>query len=250
MATPDDERLDPRRGVDPLSYTDHAARYEFAAGVAYGRVWDAACGIGYGASILAENKTGMVTSIYACDIDADAIAYAKSRYANVLTTFDVCDVESPLSHQPVFDTVVAFEMIEHLLRPTQFLSGVAGRLEPRGLLIVSTPDRSLNPEGVERRTKFHHQEFSADEFRSLLGTVFDNVELFTQDVFPSTRIRWMDRGNRALDTTPLRATPVGRRYTRQPWSVLIAVCSNSTLLRAGLENMGGYYIGDGAPLDP
>jgi 2-polyprenyl-3-methyl-5-hydroxy-6-metoxy-1,4-benzoquinol methylase len=53
--------------------TDHVKRYELAAKYAKGRVLDAACGCGYGSSIL----YAMGTEVVAVDASADAIGWAE-----------------------------------------------------------------------------------------------------------------------------------------------------------------------------
>ena len=50
--------------------------------------------------------------------------------------------EGLVEHAPwsEFDVAVAFHVIEHVDSPSQFVSGIAGRLKPGGLLVVETPN--------------------------------------------------------------------------------------------------------------
>jgi len=91
---------------------DHVARYEFvAAQLPKGsRVLDLACGIGYGASILA--KAGHI--VVAGDRSSEAIAYGREHYAHENITFIPGAVEATGYWQSLghFDAVVSFETIE------------------------------------------------------------------------------------------------------------------------------------------
>jgi len=49
------------------------------------------------------------------------------------------------------------------------------------------------------------------------------------------------------NTPPGRVRVLSQTLPRQPWSVMIAVCSDNDLIRAGLDNMGGCYIGGPTP---
>ena len=73
------ERLDPNKvpWYGRKLLLEHNKRYEFAKRFVKGEVVELGCGSGYGAYLLAKNN---VRHIYAIDIDAKAIEYAKKNY--------------------------------------------------------------------------------------------------------------------------------------------------------------------------
>lgn len=140
---------------------DHLARYLWAAERLgdRGRVIDAACGCGYGSSILADRGF----SVTAFDIAPDAIEYARSHWDRPGIDWRICDLSSP--EFAASDAVVSFETIEHLADPRQFLAA-ARTSAPR--LIASVPNQDVIP-FVRKRFPFHHRHYTTDEFAALLG---------------------------------------------------------------------------------
>ena len=141
---------------------DHLARYEWAAKTLRkeSRVIDAACGIGYGSFILA--KAGH--RVFAFDISAEAIDYAKEHYSHPNITYRVADVTQLTDLQPC-DAAVSFETIEHLANPALLLQKLAANAP---LLLASVPNETYFP---WRGYAFHHRHYTADEFLTLLESV-------------------------------------------------------------------------------
>jgi SAM-dependent methyltransferase len=79
--------------------------------------------------------------------------------------------------------VVAFEVIEHLERWSEFLQEARRLLAPGGQLIVSTPNKLYYTEsrGVQGANPFHVHEFDFDEFRGALEAIFPHVTLFLEN---------------------------------------------------------------------
>ena len=70
----------------------------------------------------------------------------------------------------VFDAVVSFETIEHLIHPEVFLQELHSILKLGGMLIVSTPNRKVtNSIKGKPANPFHLNEFYADEFSEILS---------------------------------------------------------------------------------
>jgi len=147
--------------------SDHVQRYAFAAArIRKGeRVYDAACGVGYG-SYLLHCVGGSVTGI---DRSAEAIAIARVSYPGP-TFFEGDATEVP--GEP--DIVVGLEMLEHLDEPERFLANVAAA-KPR-LTILTTPQY----EGSEPNP-FHLHHWTRDEFGTLLDKYFPAIEWWGQD---------------------------------------------------------------------
>lgn len=118
---------------------DHLSRYLWVSEYLgdKGHVIDAACGCGYGSSILADRGC----DVTAIDVSEVALAYAKKHWDRQSITWAQLNLlEAPVL--PTADAVVSFETIEHLKRPKVFLRA-AREAAPR--LIVSVPNEDVFP---------------------------------------------------------------------------------------------------------
>jgi len=142
-------------------------------------VVDAACGIGYGAYILAEAGAASVVGI---DLSSDAVEYAKRHFSHPRASFVTGNAEQLSSLDRVFQAVTSFETIEHLENPRVFLEEVHAVLEPNGLFVCSTP----NKEFCRRTTNpFHHSEMTYEEFAGLFLRYFTIEEQYHQSHSPA-----------------------------------------------------------------
>ncbi|MGA2286451.1 MAG: class I SAM-dependent methyltransferase [Dehalococcoidia bacterium] len=161
-------------------YRLHEARYRFAADhVASKQVLDVACGVGYGAALLADAGA---STVFGVDVSREAIAYAQSRYARTNIHYVVADAAVIGMADHSVDVVTSFETIEHLEREKTepFLQELQRVLKPGGAAFISTP----NGESSYKLGAFHTVEFSFAEFRSLLGRYFPQVTFFGQRMIP------------------------------------------------------------------
>ena len=186
----------------------HIVRYEFAAPFCAGlSTLDVACGAGYGSSYLAERASFVVGG----DADQGAIEFARSNYSAPNLRFDMMNALEMPFRDASFDRVVSFETIEHLSDIERFLREVTRVLARDGLFIVSTP---LVPVTDLRPRNPHHTiEYSATDFRVLLGRFFTSVELYGQSRVQTDAHRWLQR----LDVLGIRhAVPsfLRKRATR------------------------------------
>lgn len=174
---------------------DHFERYRFCQRFVSGKkVLDAACGIGYGALMLAEAGAERV---HAIDISPEAIAAAQEHYAHPNIDFETCDLLS-LSANGTFDVVVSFETIEHIADTKRYLQVIQNSLKPGGLYFVSTPNRAVSNPSATRFDKpknpFHQIEWTLGEFLEMLGEHFFVKEVYGQHphYYKSTRIRTLE----------------------------------------------------------
>ena len=141
----------------------HLDRYAFAATHARpGRLLDIACGTGYGTRLLTERSAGVEEAL-GVDLSQSAVSYARERYGDARTRFQVADAMDFADDQG-FDTIVSIETIEHLPRPEAFASRLAELLRAGGVLVASvptTPSVDLNPH--------HLHDFSERSFRRLIA---------------------------------------------------------------------------------
>jgi SAM-dependent methyltransferase len=141
---------------------DHAARYEFAAGLLRpgSRILDFACGVGYGAKILADAGAHIVIAV---DRSESAIAYGKSHYSHGRIAWRASEFDKFQFKDDELDAIVCFETIEHLRNPVSTLKEMA-RISPR--LICSVPNEAKFP--YRGQIKFHYCHYTKDGFETLL----------------------------------------------------------------------------------
>ncbi|MCU1338488.1 MAG: Methyltransferase type 11, partial [Bryobacterales bacterium] len=171
------ERVIPGQVNDDL-WSEHVARYAFAARFAQGRrVLDLGCGAGYGTADLAR----VASSAVGVDLAPEAIAYAVRNFASA--QFLQCSASAVPFPPASFDLVTAFEVIEHLRDWRDLLAEAHRVLDPNGLLIVSTPNKRYYAESRAQSgpNPFHEHEFEFREFRTALGEFFPHVQILFQD---------------------------------------------------------------------
>lgn len=153
----------------------HEKRYRFALPHCQDRVvLDAGCGVGYGSALLAS----VAARVVGVDVSAEAIEYARVRYARPNIEFlvrDLLELDLPGS---AFDVVCSFEAIEHLADRDVFLRHVAWTLRDDGVFLVSTPRVDRTNERPDN--PYHYIEYSPADFEALLRRHFAEIELFGQ----------------------------------------------------------------------
>jgi len=97
--------------------------------------------VGCGAGLLAEPLARLGANVAAVDAAPELIDAARLHAAGQRLEIDyrATGVESL---EGAFDLVTALEVIEHVAEPQAFISSLAERLAPAGLLILSTPNRT------------------------------------------------------------------------------------------------------------
>ncbi|TCP99686.1 class I SAM-dependent methyltransferase [Serpentinicella alkaliphila] len=170
------ELMNPRSGI----LLEHIARYEFAKRFVKGRVLDIACGVGYGADILLDGpQEEEIEEIVGLDISKESIEYAKYMYGFLKTKFYVQDITQdnlPVTYG-IFDTIVCFETIEHLVDDYSFIKSLQKLLKPMGTLIISTPFGKGR--GIPCSNPYHIHQYKEGEFLDLLS-VFSKVDMYKQ----------------------------------------------------------------------
>lgn len=158
---------------------EHLARYGFCLPMAKGKtVLDIACGEGYGSNLLASEAA----SVTGADVSSEAVDHAQATYKNNKLKFVTADGANLPFADGSFDMVVSFETIEHLTEQEKMIAEIKRVLKPDGLLVVSTPNKSFNPNS-ELENPFHHKELTEEEFIGLLKSSFANVTMFAQQNF-------------------------------------------------------------------
>jgi ubiquinone/menaquinone biosynthesis C-methylase UbiE len=152
----------------------HIATYKFTEQFSHGKhVLDFGCGSGYGAARISE----VADCVYAVDVSEAAISHAKGRYQRKNLKF-ICvnpDNRLPFPDQS-FDTVLSFQVLEHILKVDHYLTEIQRVLIPGGLLVLVTPDRKTRLLPFQQPwNRWHVQEFSESGLYSLLSNYFQEV---------------------------------------------------------------------------
>ncbi|RIX32202.1 bifunctional 2-polyprenyl-6-hydroxyphenol methylase/3-demethylubiquinol 3-O-methyltransferase UbiG [Sphingomonas edaphi] len=97
--------------------------------------------VGCGAGLLAEPLARLGAQVTAVDAAPELIEAARTHAsgAGLAIDYRACGVEA-LGGQ--YDLVTSMEVIEHVADPQAFISALADRVKPDGLLILSTPNRT------------------------------------------------------------------------------------------------------------
>lgn len=96
------------------------------------RVLDLGCGIGAVADSIANHSNADVLGI---DMNADSIAFAKSRYEHPRLQFICGNVFTDLPQNETFDVIVLSSVLEHLENRSTFLKSLAQTFKPKKFLI-------------------------------------------------------------------------------------------------------------------
>jgi SAM-dependent methyltransferase len=238
------ERIVPGTPHWDASYPDHIQRYEFARARIrpQAHVLDAGCGAGYGSAALADAGAARVIAV---DIAAEALDLARRHFdrPNVTWLEDDCHtLERAAGHAP-FDAIINFENIEHLARPADFVARAAALLRPDGLLITSTPNRTLInrlrgvTDAAASANPFHLSELNENEFRTLLERRFSSVQMWYQSPEGGERRRMRLRARAArLGLLPLLRA--ARRMLGRPAAAGAAAGAPARAWRIDAANPG------------
>lgn len=185
---------------DYVIYLFHIATYRFAEQFTRGkRVLDYGCGSGYGSALIAETAR----RVTAVDVAPEAIAYARSKFARE----DVLEFKAiePSKRLPFadasFDTVISFQVFEHVRDTTLYLSEIRRVLARGGRLLLVTPDRSTRLLPLQRPwNRWHLKEYDARGLRAVLSRHFEHVEVLSMTGKPemieielrrSAKLKWL-----------------------------------------------------------
>lgn len=98
--------------------------------------------VGCGAGLLCEPLARLGAAVTGVDAAVENIAAAKAHAAQSGLDIDYRAGELAEQNLGQFDLVSSMEVIEHVTDPAGFVGGLAARLKPDGLLIMSTPNRT------------------------------------------------------------------------------------------------------------
>lgn len=133
-----------------------------------GNVLEIGCGEGRGVEILI-SKADRFTAV---DKIEGALGVLRKKFPQA--QFIAMNLP-PLTGLPdnAFDSVVSFQVIEHIENDRLFLQEIHRLLKPGGVALLTTPNRKMSL----TRNPWHIREYLADELKALAAVVFQQVEL-------------------------------------------------------------------------
>lgn len=151
------------------------ARCHFVAPHVHGALLEVGCGRGYGFEVLAPRATARVgidlarSYLKEAQFDFPTVSFAQARGTAL-----------PFSDSS-FDSIVAFEVIEHIEEDLVFLHELKRVARAQGFITVSTPNRFVASGNREKPLNpLHAREYTSTEFYALLSQVFSSVNVFGQ----------------------------------------------------------------------
>lgn len=195
---------------------EHLARYRWAQElVAGGRVLDVGCGRGHGTRMLAVRAREVV----GVDVSPAHVADARRDHGDE-AVFREGDMRQLPFEDGEFDAVVCFEALAQVADPEAAVDELRRVLRPRGLLLVSSPNRESYPPG----NPLHARELTSDELEALLAARFANVAIHGQQSYHATLLA--TRGALAhADPAADVAARVAKSEGAEPGSELYAIAA-------------------------
>jgi ubiquinone/menaquinone biosynthesis C-methylase UbiE len=123
-------------------------------------------------------------NVFGVDVSHDTSGYAYEKYNQRGLEFQggsILDINFP---ENFFDLAICFETIEHIQNPDKALLELKRVLKPKGVLIISSPNRKVTSWGRSINESpcnpFHEHEFSTEDFSALLKDHFQAIEAYGQ----------------------------------------------------------------------
>ncbi len=158
---------------------DHWCRYHFVCTILNLHdcvVLDIASGTGYGSHLISTHAK----KVYGIDISNEAIKYAQSFYhSSNLEFLEGSCTNIPLPNHSV-DVLISFETIEHFDRHEDFFSEIIRVIRPKGILIMSSPNKRLYTDATGQRNPYHVKELYNSEFLALVSRHFSHIDYYGQ----------------------------------------------------------------------
>jgi SAM-dependent methyltransferase len=168
------------------------------------RVLDIGFGEGYGSEILVQAGA----DYRGLEVDPEIVEHARARYGATFDTYDGTSIPAP---DGTVDVVVALQMIAYLDDPQPLMREIRRVLDPAGVALVTTPNRSYRlGEGERPWNRYHVREYSAPELEAVLRETFADVTI--HGVVAAEPIDSIVRARAARARRLARLDPLGLRY--------------------------------------
>lgn len=171
-------------------YQRHAFAYVRAIDHIGDNVIELGCGSGYGMQMLAPSCSWYVgLDKYIPQNRSASIntAFFKARFPDLRNIGDNS-----------FDTVICFQVIEHIKKDGRLLEEARRILKPGGRLLLTTPNRLMSL----TRNPFHIREYTPESIHRLIGSCFTNFDI--QGIYGKKIVREYYEGNKKSVESILR----------------------------------------------
>ncbi len=186
MATINTAERVSREASDNFVFQRSLLAYHAAAQRIAGDVLEIGTGAGYGIEVVAPHARRFVT--------LDKHSPAPELLERPDVEFRQAVVPPLPFPDESFDCVISFQVIEHIRDDRLFVREIHRVLRPGGRFIVTTPNAPMSL----TRNPWHVREYTAEELRQLLGTLFPRVE--TLGVFGNDRVaEYYEKNRRGVE---------------------------------------------------
>jgi len=161
------ERVSFQDPSDNVIFQRHLVAYQEAVKHVGENVLEVGCGEGYGLDLLAD-KVKQYTAIdkYAPNLDR----FEKIEHSTFVQ-MTIPPIEFP---DETYDSIVSFQVIEHIEDDEQFVSEIARVMKPQGTLVLTTPNKPMSL----TRNPWHVREYLHQELQVLLERHFSEVRMY------------------------------------------------------------------------
>jgi len=187
-------------------------------------VLDVACGLGYGSHILYYNS--QARSVLGVDLSRKSVAYAQANFGipdNM--EFRIGDAQRlEFIEDNSVDFIAAFETIEHLPKPDEYLRELRRILKPAGRVCICAPNNWADETGKDPNPH-HLQVYTWDRLKGECGQQFLIEKGFLQTAGGAMKCHHSPRSWQEVD-------PSGRPDEESEW--ILFLCMKDPLLGRGV----------------
>lgn len=179
-----------------------------------GDVLELGCGEGRGVELLAP----LAKSYVGIDKIGDVIGRLREKFPN--NKFEQAVFPPFPFEENVFDTVVTFQVIEHIKDDDTFIKEIYRVLKPGGRALITTPNIKM----TLSRNPWHIREYTAEQLTALCKKYFDKVEMM--GIAGSPRVMEYHEKNRMSVNRIMRFDVFNLQYRlpaallRKPYEIL------------------------------
>lgn len=161
------ERISSQDASDNVIYQRHLVAYNEAAKLIQGKVLEIGCGEGYGLSILAEHAEEYVA--------IDKFNTNVAQFAGQNNNISFLQMSIPPIDFPdnTFDSIVSFQVIEHIENDETMVAEMARILKSGGRMVLTTPNIKMSL----TRNPWHVREYTVAQLSQLLQKYFTTVDM-------------------------------------------------------------------------